>query len=121
MEQDQQKPDHLPDRTSHAEERLSTEERQTEKPGSQDECQNLIHELQVRQIELERENEDLKKALSEMAKMELYTALFDFAPIGYFFLEHSGTILQVNRSGARLLGVERSDLIRQELPVLCSR
>lgn len=111
MEKDQQTPDHIPDMQSSAEELLRGEEKQAERPGSQAECQNLIQELQVQRIELEKENEDLKKALSEMAKTELYTALFDFAPVGYFFLERSGTILQVNRSGAHLLGIERSELI----------
>jgi PAS domain S-box-containing protein len=43
--------------------------------------------------------------------MGLYTALFDFTPVGHFSLERSGMISQVNRSGARLLGVERMDLI----------
>src|ERR1035437_51261 len=110
MEKDQQKPDHVPDMPSSAEEPLRTEKKQIERLGSQDECQNLIHELQVHQVELERENEDLKKALSEMAEMELYTALFDFAPVGFFFLERNGTIRQVNRAGARLLGVECNEL-----------
>ena len=113
MEKDQQKPDHVPDMPSSAEELLRDEEKQAERHESQEECQNLVHELHARQIELERENEDLKKALSEMAKNELYTALFDFSPVGYFFLDRSGTILQANRSGARLLGVEPGDLINR--------
>ena len=110
MEKDQQRLDHLPDRPSSAEEQLENE-KQAEALGSQDECQNLIQELQVHQIELEKENEDLKKALSDFAKMELYNPLFDFAPAGYFFLERSGTIRQVNHSGARLLGAERVGLV----------
>ena len=111
MEKDQQKPDRVPDMPNSADERLRTEKRQAEKLGSQEECQNLIQELQVRRIELEKENEDLKKALSDFAKMELYKPLFDFAPAGYFFLERSGTIRQVNQSGARLLGTERVGLV----------
>jgi PAS domain S-box-containing protein len=114
MEQDQQKPDHLPDRPRHTEDQLGNEKKQAEMPGSQDECQNLIHERQSHQIELEIEKEDLKKTLSVLeAKVGLYAALFDFAPVGYFFLERSGTISEVNRSGGRLLGIERVELIRR--------
>ena len=114
MEKDQQKTDHVPDMPSRAEELLRDDKKQAERHGSQEQCQNLVHELQSRQIELERENEDLQKALSQMAKNELYTALFDFAPVGYFFMERNGTILQVNRSGANLLGIERGELISRD-------
>ena len=110
MEKDQQGLNQLPEGAGSAEERLEKENR-AETLGSRDECQNLIQELQVRQIELERENDDLKKALSDFARMELYNPLFDFAPAGYFFLERSGTIRQVNQSGARLLGAERVGLV----------
>jgi hypothetical protein len=80
MEQDQQKPDHLPDRPNHAEERLRSEKKQAERPGSQDECKSLIHELRAHQVELEIEKGALKKSLSELeAKVRLYSALFDFA------------------------------------------
>ena len=48
----------------------------------------LLHELQVHQIELEMQNEELRKA-NETAETALkkYTMLYDFAPMGYFTLE----------------------------------
>jgi serine phosphatase RsbU (regulator of sigma subunit) len=75
-------------------------------------AQRLVHELQVHQIELELQNEELRKARDEAdAWLELYTDLYDFAPVGYFTLDWSGQIRQVNLTGASLLGVERSRLV----------
>ena len=42
-----------------------------------------------------------------------YEDMFEFVPIGFFTLESEGRILEVNPTGANLLGVERSDLIDQ--------
>ena len=47
----------------------------------------LIHELEVHQIELEMQNEELvlAKEQAELAT-EKYTELYDFSPSGYFIL-----------------------------------
>ncbi len=74
----------------------------------------LLHELQVHQIELEMQNEELQKARDEMeAGMERFSDLYDFAPVGYFTFSHDGTIRQVNLTGAKLIGIERSRLVGQ--------
>ena len=74
--------------------------------------QRLVHELQVHQIELELQNEELQRAWAEMeAGLERYTDLYDFAPVGYFTLDRSGQVLQVNLSGARQLSLERARLV----------
>jgi PAS domain S-box-containing protein len=74
--------------------------------------QRLVHELQVHQIEPELQNEELQGARAELeAGVERYSDLYDFAPIGYVTLDGDGTIGQVNLSGARLLGLERSRLV----------
>ncbi|MBU0991509.1 MAG: response regulator [Proteobacteria bacterium] len=74
--------------------------------------QKLLHELYVHQIELELSNEELRSAqkISEEAKQR-YFDLYDLAPVGYFTLTKTGQILEVNLSGADLLGVERKKLI----------
>ncbi len=74
----------------------------------------LLHELQVHQIELEMQNEELQQARDEMeAGMERFSDLYDFAPIGYFTFSLDGTIRQVNLTGAKLIGIERSRLVGQ--------
>lgn len=78
--------------------------------------QRLFHELEVHQIELELQNAELQKTRDDMeAALERYTDLFDFAPVGYFSIDAEGLILEVNLTGAALLGVERSRLIHLRL------
>lgn len=76
----------------------------------------LLHELQVHQVELEVQNAELQDARSRMeVLLEKYTDLFDFAPVGYFSLDETGRIIEVNLTGATLLGVERRGLMNQRL------
>ena len=76
----------------------------------------LLHELEVHQIELEMQNAELQKARDELEQaVEKYTDLYEFAPVGYFCLDEQGRILELNLTGAALLGVERSGLIKRRL------
>lgn len=76
------------------------------------EISDLVHELQVHQIELELQNEELR--LSQEA-LELsrtrYFELYDLAPVGYVTLSHKGIILEGNLSQATLLETTRSGLV----------
>jgi PAS domain S-box-containing protein len=86
-------------------------------PQSTMDTQRLLHELQVHQVELEMQNSELQESRDRMEGLvEKYTDLYDFAPVGYLSLDEQGKILEVNLSGATLLGVERSPLINQRLP-----
>ena len=79
---------------------------------SLEEVQKLLHELQVHQVELEMQNEELRRSRDELeASHERYFHLFDLAPVGYFTLAEMGRTLEANLTGARLLGVSRSDLL----------
>ena len=79
--------------------------------ATEDDAQRLVHELQVHQVELEMQNEELRRSRAEVeAGLERYTELYDFAPVGYVTLGRDGAIRQVNLTGARLLGVERARL-----------
>jgi PAS domain S-box-containing protein len=74
----------------------------------------LVHELQVHQVELELQNAELQESRDRMEEsLEQYADLYDFAPVGYFTLSNEGAIRQVNLTGARLVGVNRSALIDQ--------
>lgn len=77
------------------------------------EMKKLVHELEVYQIELEMQNEELKLA-SEKAETatEKYTAIYDFAYTGYFTLDDAGNICELNHSGAKMLGKERLNLVK---------
>ncbi|KCZ73202.1 PAS domain S-box [Candidatus Methanoperedens nitroreducens] len=81
---------------------------------SAQDIQSIIHELRVHQIELEMQNEELRRAQKELEESRnRYADLYDFAPAGYFIFDINGLILEVNLTGARMLGVERSLLIKQ--------
>jgi PAS domain S-box-containing protein len=74
----------------------------------------LVHELQVHQIELEMQNDEFVQAQADLRESsEKYGDLFDFAPIGYFVWGGHGQILEVNLSGANLLGLDRSSAINK--------
>lgn len=73
--------------------------------------QKLIHELEVHQIELELQNEELRETQYALeVSRNRYVELYDFAPVGYFILDKKSMILEVNLTGADLLGVERQNL-----------
>lgn len=79
---------------------------------SKTDIKGLIHELRVHQIELEMQNEELRRAQLELQdSQDKYVDLYDFAPVGYFTLNELGIILEVNLTGAALLGIERRFLI----------
>ena len=76
--------------------------------------QRRLHELEVHQIELELQNEELKRARAELETvLTRYTTLYDFAPTGYFTLDRKGAILGLNLAGASLLGMNRSALVKR--------
>ena len=71
----------------------------------------LIHELQVHQIELEMQNEELRKSQLDLeAARDRYIDLYDFAPVSYFSISEKGLILDANLMGATMLGMERGKL-----------
>jgi PAS domain S-box-containing protein len=71
----------------------------------------LIHELQVHQVELQLQNEELKRSQAQIeAGLERYTAIYDSAPVGYFTLTRDGVISHANLTGAEMLGMSRSQL-----------
>ena len=82
----------------------------------------LVHELRVNQIELELQNEELRRTQSELAQTrDRYANLYDFAPAGYFTLDTRGVILEANLKGSTMLGIPRSELIGKPFGVRVAR
>jgi PAS domain S-box-containing protein len=95
--------------------RQKAEEKQKKKRSlsssilSEAEALKLILELEVHQIELEMQNEELMDAKNQLERVsDKYIELYDFAPLGYFTLSKEGKIIELNFSGARMLGKSRS-------------
>jgi PAS domain S-box-containing protein len=79
-------------------------------------AESILHELQVHQIELEMQNEELKRAQVALEESrDKYLDLYDFAPVGYFTLTRVGHIAEVNLAGAALLGLGRPKLVHRGL------
>jgi PAS domain S-box-containing protein len=75
-------------------------------------AKKLLHQLQVHQIELEMQNEELRRAY-ETAETALkkFTIVFDQAPMGFITLESDGTIAELNFAAAEMLGDRRFSLM----------
>jgi len=71
-----------------------------------------IHELEIDMLALKRQNDDFRHALKKAATVtEKYTALYAFAPTGYFTIDHDGKIDELNFGGASMFGKERFSLV----------
>lgn len=74
----------------------------------------ILHELRVHQIELEMQNEELRRTQQELAiSRKRYMEFFDFAPVGYCILDEAGFIAETNFTALTLFGLERNALIKK--------
>ena len=79
-------------------------------------AQELLHELQVYQIELEMQNAALRETqIALEASRDRYIDLYEFAPVAYLTLYPDDQIAQINLTGAALLGRERKALKKKHL------
>ena len=78
--------------------------------------QRMLHELRVHQIELEMQNEELRRAQSALDdERTKYVDLYDLAPVGYCTVSEQGLIQQANHTAALLLGIPRGTLVKQPI------
>ncbi len=76
----------------------------------------MFNELQARNTELERQNEELLNSLKKMQESrDCYYELFDLAPVGYVTVNVRGFIVEVNTTAANMLGSSRDLLVGQPL------
>ncbi len=104
-----------------AEEQLKLKQADETGQEKETDMKKLLHELQVHQIELEMQNEELRQAyVTTEAALKKYTMLFDLAPVGYFSLDHEGTICELNFTGADILHERRFSLIDSNFKLFVS-
>ncbi|MGE3978907.1 MAG: PAS domain-containing protein [Nitrospira sp.] len=85
-------------------------------PLSLHDLRKLVHDIEVKQIELEMQNEELHRSQVELQTAhDRYAELYDFAPAGYLTMNRRGIIQEANLRASLLLGIPRRDLMRQPL------
>ena len=85
-------------------------------PMSSEEIRQILHDLQVHQIELEMQNEELRRVQADLSiAKERFFDLYDLAPVGYITVTEQGLILEANLTAATLLGVVRGALIENPI------
>jgi diguanylate cyclase (GGDEF)-like protein/PAS domain S-box-containing protein len=78
--------------------------------------EKTMHELLVHQIELEMQNEELRRLQSSLdAERARYFELFDLAPVGYITLDDHNLILEANLTAANQFGLPREKLTKLPL------
>jgi len=81
-----------------------------------DDMKAIIHDLKVYQIELEMQNDELKRSEKELEKTRnSYFDLYNLAPVGYVTLNDKGLIIETNLTAATLLSKTRSELIKKPI------
>ena len=75
-----------------------------------------LHELRVHQIELEMQNEELRRTQAQLDTARArYFDLYDLAPVGYCVVSLEGLILETNLTATTLLGQPRAALVKQPI------
>lgn len=102
--------DHLQALRQRAIKRLENRHGEVTAMPTQD-VKSLIHELEVSQVELEVQNDELRKTEMKLAAaLAHYQDLFENAPVGYLSLDANGKILRANGAAAQLCSREGDDL-----------
>lgn len=83
---------------------------------SPEERRRIIHELQTHQIELELQNEELRRAQIELeVSRARYFDLYELAPVGYCTVSQKGLIIEANLTAAKLLNTARESVVKQPM------
>ncbi|MFA7240688.1 MAG: PAS domain-containing sensor histidine kinase [Sulfuricellaceae bacterium] len=109
-------PNLFEEKRRHAQLRAEAEAQLTHVPAPQtplSSADELAHELHVHQIELEMQNEELRRTQAALeTSRDRYLDLYAFAPVGYLTLSCEGAVSEINLTGAALLGGEHKKLLR---------
>jgi PAS domain S-box-containing protein len=81
-----------------------------------DDIEQLIHELQVYQVELQVQNEELRHTETQLSKVrDQYADLYEYAPVGYLTLDEKGVIRRANLQVCHFFDRDRANLIDKKL------
>lgn len=114
MSQPTDSPDKSTELRRQGEEILLQKAAQTSESLTPEQARQVLHELQVHQIELEMQNEELRRTQAELdISRALYFDLYDLAPVGYCTITEQGIVLISNLTLSAMLGAARENLVKQ--------
>ncbi|MEY3760876.1 MAG: hypothetical protein RIR39_2367 [Pseudomonadota bacterium] len=83
---------------------------------SDKDIEKLVFEFQIHQIELELQNEELKRAYQELsASHDEFSRIYNLSPVAYLTLNEQGIIKKANIAAIRLLNDSKETLINEKL------
>lgn len=78
--------------------------------------QKTLEDLHLHQAELEMQNDELRIANEKLELQQIkFSGIYDLAPIGYYILDKSGLINEVNNAGILLLETGKSQILGTRL------
>lgn len=78
--------------------------------------EQVLHELQVHQVELEMQNETLSQAIVDLDRSNVrFYDFFNIAPVGFISLNEAGLVLDANAICGSLLGTQLNGIIEQPI------
>jgi two-component system, cell cycle sensor histidine kinase and response regulator CckA len=99
-----------------AEARLFEWEKLLPEPLDLESSRRLLRELRVHQVELEIQNEELRRSQEELeASRSRYKDLYNLAPAGYVTIDEAGLIIEANLTAAALLQEEEGTVMGQPM------
>ena len=82
------------------------------KPETASDALALLHELQVHQVELDLQAQELHESRAELeSALRRQIERYDCQPVGCFTIDARLLMLELNRSGAEMLGIGRNQAI----------
>ena len=86
---------------------------------SASEMSTLIHELRIHQVELEMQNEELRKSQAETERSrKAYQDLWELSPVGYLIVDFAGRVTAVNCAAQRLFGKPEDAILKERFSML---
>jgi len=99
-----------------AEEQAGAIDRPSSANQTPEEARRALHELRVHQIELEMQNEELRRMQGALEALKArYFDLYDLAPVGYCVVSEQGLILEANLTAGTILGEEKRALVKKPI------
>lgn len=85
-------------------------------PATAADAMALLHELQVHQVEVDLQQEEIRRSQSELeAALRRQVHLVERAPVGYLTIDTKTVLCEINLAGARLLGSSGKELLGHPL------